>query len=123
MCVNVDVIQVPVNKQKSLSESDNDFSFEESSENDDLCLTSWDVDSPPQTVEEALEQFYLRKMKIDVKTIQGKSELNELLQTYFEGLQWNLWYYFRGPPSWSWFYKFYYSPYAISLVQYEPFTK
>lgn len=60
------------------------------------CLTAWNESSPPATVEEGLAQYYLRKLKIDVSSGRGKLELGDLLQNYLEGLQWNLWYYYRG---------------------------
>ena len=27
-----------------------------------------------------------------------------------EGIQFVLWYYFKGVPSWEWYYKYYYAP-------------
>jgi 5'-3' exoribonuclease 1 len=36
--------------------------------------------------------------------------MKDLTETYVQGLQWVLYYYYRGVASWPWFYKFHYSP-------------
>lgn len=36
--------------------------------------------------------------------------LEEMTRNYCEGLQWVLYYYYRGCASWGWFYHYYYSP-------------
>ena len=41
---------------------------------------------------------------------------NHLRLTFLEALLWCLEYYFQGPPSWSWFYPFHYSPMMSDLV-------
>lgn len=41
---------------------------------------------------------------------EDKEELLKLTTHYVEGLQWVLYYYYRGVPSWNWFYKYHYAP-------------
>ncbi|KAK3679884.1 exonuclease II Exo2 [Recurvomyces mirabilis] len=38
------------------------------------------------------------------------AELTELTENYVQGLQWVLFYYYRGVASWPWYYKYHYSP-------------
>jgi 5'-3' exoribonuclease 1 len=40
----------------------------------------------------------------------NEEELRKLTENYVEGLQWVLYYYYRGVASWSWFYGYHYSP-------------
>ncbi|KAH0547780.1 hypothetical protein FGG08_000037 [Glutinoglossum americanum] len=42
--------------------------------------------------------------------LDNKEELRKLTENYVEGLQWVLYYYYRGVASWSWFYGYHYSP-------------
>ncbi|XP_059430266.1 5'-3' exoribonuclease 3-like [Corylus avellana] len=41
-----------------------------------------------------------------------ENQRKEIVKKYTEGLLWVLLYYFSGVPSWSWFYPYYYSPFA-----------
>ncbi|CAI8616211.1 unnamed protein product [Vicia faba] len=57
------------------------------------------------------ERYYKEKFSVDGSTnIELKRK--EVVQKYTEGLLWVLEYYFSGVASWTWFYPFYYSPFA-----------
>lgn len=43
-------------------------------------------------------------------------ELTEMTRHYVEGLQWVLYYYYKGCPSWNWFYKYHYSPRISDVI-------
>lgn len=42
--------------------------------------------------------------------LDNEVELRNLAENYVQGLQWVLFYYYRGVASWPWFYKYHYSP-------------
>ena len=42
--------------------------------------------------------------------LDNKEELGKLAENYVQGLQWVLFYYYRGVASWPWFYGYHYSP-------------
>ncbi len=56
------------------------------------------------------------------KTKFGVTEENEdffesIRTEYFKGLSWVLQYYYRGCPSWEWFYPFHFAPFASDLAK------
>ena len=53
------------------------------------------------------DKYYKDKLKF---SINDTDKLVEMTSHYVEGLQWVLYYYYRGVPSWNWFYKYHYSP-------------
>lgn len=42
--------------------------------------------------------------------LDSNEEMRELTENYVQGLQWVLFYYYRGVASWPWFYRYHYSP-------------
>lgn len=42
--------------------------------------------------------------------LENESEMRKLTENYVQGLQWVLFYYYRGVASWPWFYGYHYSP-------------
>lgn len=42
--------------------------------------------------------------------LENETEMRNLTENYVQGLQWVLFYYYRGVASWSWFYGYHYSP-------------
>jgi len=58
-------------------------------------------------------EYYVKKLNCSVSN--NKERINDLIQTYIEGLHWCLYYYHKGCPSWNWFYPEYYAPLASDL--------
>ncbi|XP_066342493.1 5'-3' exoribonuclease 3-like [Miscanthus floridulus] len=56
-------------------------------------------------------RFYREKFGVEKSNEVGKLK-NDMVQKYMEGLCWVLQYYFADVPSWSWYYPFYYAPFA-----------
>ncbi|AET41653.1 chromatin-binding exonuclease XRN1 Ecym_8383 [Eremothecium cymbalariae DBVPG len=44
-------------------------------------------------------------------------KLKEQTENYVEGLQWVLYYYYQGCPSWSWYYKYHYAPRISDIIK------
>ena len=42
--------------------------------------------------------------------LENEEELRKLTENYVQGLQWVLFYYYRGVASWPWYYQYHYSP-------------
>lgn len=53
------------------------------------------------------DKYYKDKLKF---SIHDKEKMTELTRHYLEGLQWVLYYYYKGCPSWNWYYRYHYSP-------------
>ncbi|GIX63840.1 5'-3' exoribonuclease 2 [Babesia caballi] len=82
---------------------------------------------PPKTVAEWRSRYYLAKMGIASDVIlhnaQGGVEdpdaprrtVPEVVRDYLEGIQWVMYYYYRGVPSWSWYLRCKYAPLLMDV--------
>lgn len=53
------------------------------------------------------DKYYQEKYQWGLNNEEG---LRQLTENYVQGLQWVLYYYYRGVASWPWFYQYHYSP-------------
>jgi len=60
--------------------------------------------------------YYKEKVKIDLETAAGKQQIKHMFSKYFEGLQWVLYYYYRGIQTWRWYYPYHYPPMISDFV-------
>lgn len=60
------------------------------------------------------DNYYEGKFEWDRK---NDAELTKLCENYVQGLQWVLYYYYRGVASWGWFYRYHYSPMISDVVK------
>ena len=63
--------------------------------------------------EEWKRTYYKSKLEI---SYDDPTQLGQLVYRYVEGLQWILNYYYKGVPSWSWYYDYHYSPRITDLT-------
>ena len=77
------------------------------------------VDVTPNEVQEQMDKKYEDKFRgwknkyYQEKFgwgVENDLEIRKLTQNYVQGLQWVLYYYYRGVASWPWFYGYHYSP-------------
>lgn len=52
-------------------------------------------------------KYYTDKFHWD---LENETEMTKLAENYVQGLQWVLYYYYRGVASWPWYYQYHYSP-------------
>lgn len=64
------------------------------------------------------DEYYQKKFTWGLN---DKEELRMLTENYVQGLQWVLYYYYRGVASWPWFYGYHYSPMISGKVD-SPFS-
>ena len=50
---------------------------------------------------------------------QFDSEVVRLCENYVQGLQWVLYYYYRGIASWPWYYQYHYSPLTSGMISFS----
>ncbi|OLN82145.1 5'-3' exoribonuclease 1 [Colletotrichum chlorophyti] len=61
-------------------------------------------------------KYYLQKFP-EWAPEKYETELTKLCENYVQGLQWVLYYYYRGIASWPWFYQYHYSPLTSDVVR------
>ncbi|GAA6000306.1 hypothetical protein JCM10207_007950 [Rhodosporidiobolus poonsookiae] len=59
------------------------------------------------------KDYYKEKLEFD--SDQDEKALHDLTFRYIEGLQWVLFYYYKGVASWGWFYNYHYAPKMTDL--------
>lgn len=57
--------------------------------------------------------YYERKLNFPIS---DNVKLIELTLHYIEGLQWVLYYYYQGVPSWNWYYRYHYAPRISDII-------
>lgn len=62
-----------------------------------------------QKFQEWKDEYYSQKFE-DWTDDNKEDELRNLAENYVQGLQWVLYYYYRGIASWPWYYRYHYSP-------------
>lgn len=65
-----------------------------------------------QKMVEHKRKYYKEKLEID---FDNPKSLHPIIYRYIEGLQWVLNYYYKGVPSWGWFYDYHYAPMISDL--------
>lgn len=62
-------------------------------------------------------RYYLEKFGISYQrgSAADAAVLSRIVRSYAEALQWTMLYYFRGVPSWGWFYPFHFAPMTSDL--------
>lgn len=60
------------------------------------------------------DNYYTTKFEWGVS---NDEEMRKLTENYVQGLQWVLYYYYRGVASWGWYYQYHYSPMISDVVK------
>jgi len=85
------------------------------------------VDLTAEDAQAAMESLYKQKFqewkdkyyeeKFEWTPENKEDELRKLCENYVQGLQWVLYYYYRGIASWPWFYRYHYSPMISDIMK------
>lgn len=63
----------------------------------------------------AKQFYYQTKVEFDISTDEGAICRKKMLKKYLEGMQWVLFYYYKGAPHWRWYYPYHYAPMISDL--------
>uniref|UniRef100_A0A3B0MQD9 5'-3' exoribonuclease 2, putative n=1 Tax=Theileria annulata TaxID=5874 RepID=A0A3B0MQD9_THEAN len=81
----------------------------------------------PQTLVDYRNRYYLAKMGISnqlIKCNQGSvNSVEDVVREYLHGVQWILYYYYRGVPSWNWHLPCKYPPFVNDMLLFLKNTK
>lgn len=69
-----------------------------------------------QKFQEWKNQYYAGKFP-EWTPEKKEAELTQLCENYVQGLQWVLFYYYRGICSWPWFYRYHYAPLISDVIK------
>ncbi|KAK3325374.1 XRN 5'-3' exonuclease N-terminus-domain-containing protein [Apodospora peruviana] len=88
-----------------------------------LDLTAADAEATmeakyKQKFQEWKDDYYYDKFE-DWTPENKDEELRKLAENYIQGLQWVLYYYYRGIASWPWYYRYHYSPMISDIMKGE----
>ena len=72
-----------------------------------------------QKPEAAKAYYYREKVQFDVEIQKGKDQRDEMLREYLIGMQWVLFYYYKGVQHWGYYYKYHYPPMISDLKNIE----
>ncbi|CAE7592300.1 XRN2 [Symbiodinium microadriaticum] len=61
------------------------------------------------------DHHYKAKFNVDPDTPEQGAFIEKITEEYLKGLLWCLAYYYKGCPSWSWYYPYYYGPTLIDM--------
>ena len=106
---DVDIKEVMNEIVKNI-ETEESKNQDDNEENEDINRIFIEKINKMKNAREVKEFYYKEKLNIDIKTNEGKIQRNKMFQIYVEGLQWILYYYFRGIKSWKWYYPYHYAP-------------
>jgi 5'-3' exonuclease len=69
--------------------------------------------------ESAKAYYYKEKVDFDVYVESGKNNRDEMLRQYLVGMQWVMFYYYRGVQHWGFYYKYHYPPMISDIKDIE----
>lgn len=67
--------------------------------------------------------YYKEKVNFDVYTEEGKEDRDDMLKQYLIGMQWVMFYYYKGVQHWGFYYKYHYPPMISDIKEIESLLK